>query len=126
MHIIQKFGKDSQNLLDSIQLDSNNPYLSNTLILKLDEVSIQQVSDAVFIVRCYENGQNYPDPHFVTMTIVIDSESYFVFAYLCRNGLSPSLKHNKQIHAFFKKMGLKPAYVRGKHIHVMDKEGGRE
>ena len=49
MHIIQKFGKETKNLLDSIQLDSNNPYLSNTLILKLDEVSIQQVSDAVFI-----------------------------------------------------------------------------
>lgn len=121
MHIIQKFKSSSSYPVDTLEVDSNNPYVSESHFLKLDEVSIQQVSDAVFIVRCYENGQNYPDPHFVTMTIVIDSDSYFVFAYLCRNGLSPSLKHNKQIHAFFKKMGLKPAYVRGKHIHHMDK-----
>lgn len=121
MHIIQKFTKDSLHKIESLPVDSNNPYLSNSLFLKLDEVSIQQVSDTVFIVRCYENGQNYPDPHYVTMTIVIDSDSYFVFAYLCQNGLSPLAKHNRQIHAFFKKMGLRPAYVRGKHIHVMDK-----
>lgn len=121
MHIIQKFTKDSLHNIDSLPVDSNNPYLSNSLFLKLDEVSIQQVSDTVFIVRCYENGQNYPDPHYVTMTIVIDSDSYFVFAYLCQNGLSPLAKHNRQIHAFFKKMGLRPAYVRGKHIHVMER-----
>lgn len=121
MHIIQKYLKDSSFDVELLPIESNNPYIATSLFLKLDECSIQQVSDTVFILRCYEKGLNYPDPHYASMVVVIDSDCYHVFAYLCRSGLSPSLKHNKQLHAFFKKMGLKPVYTRGKHIHVMSK-----
>lgn len=119
MHIIQKFKKELSYPVDSLEVESNNPYISQCLFLKLDEVSIQQVSDTVFIVRCYESGKNFPSPHFASMVVVIDSVFYHIFGYVCRSAMVPLFKHNRQFHRFFKNLGLRPSYLRNKHVHSL-------
>lgn len=86
----------------------------------MDEVSIQQTSPTTFIVRFYNDGKNYPEPHSAIMDVVIDDSYYYVFGYLSSNDYIPSAKHQRQGHKFFKEMGLKPVYVRGKHLIQAD------
>lgn len=114
--LLQGYIRQSSHQFAVLNHDSSNPFLKESYFLLLDDVSIQQVSDTVFLIRCYPPGKNYPEPHEITISIVIDDVSYYAFAYLSRDGSAPSLKHHRQIHGFFRELGLRPSYTRGKHI----------
>ena len=94
----------------------NSKYMSEYVLLLIGSISVQQVSDNVYLVRGYDKGKNHPEPHRWAVTAVVEGGLYHLFAYTKTDGGDIGFSQQREMHRFFRNMGLKPEYVRGKLI----------
>src|SRR6187455_856733 len=94
----------------------NSKYMSGYVLKLIGSISVQQVSDTVYLVRGYDKGKNHPEPHRWVVTAVVECGLYHLFGYTKTDGGAIGFSQQREMHRFFRNMGLKPEYVRGKLI----------
>jgi hypothetical protein len=94
----------------------NSKYFTDITLTFIGDVSFQQVSDNVYIIRGYK--PNDRKAHNWSCVAAIEGGLYHLFAYT-KSETKIIASQQRIMHRFFKDKGLKPWYIRSDELQVI-------